>query len=542
MSNSIIVNQNVDGSYTIPSVQLVPASAAQPISPPPPPPPSTASGVTVTGTLADGTAISIALAPGQRVPLVAGKLVGSAVFHADGLSVCIENCYAGTVADLAGTFTIMAGATQLFSGPLTIWCYSRTRPFWLSQPVANPTPDFSMFAKLGAAPTASMVTQYAKADNSPMGIGLACPAMGTTGERPDLGPVPQWDACYLTNPSAANAGVVRGMSDAASPWPFHVIDPATNKMLSTSQWPKATMLDVSRGTAGNPIVPFTTACTLSLEQAMAHGPAFSAVACALFGTAYDREELALWANYANALWTGYRSSAGCVPCLHCQVRALARGLTTLIYAAKLSDSQDYFNAWLPAIAADYNTNYLSQTGVQVPQVGYGIDGQSGRYAPWQQSLFIFAIGLALQNGHAEFQQVFDYFMPPMLDSMLVAQHEFSTLYQCTAWDANKVVAADWKTVLADTALTDAKVAAALPLAEDSVALQFALGNAVPPYQGGDYSGYPWAADGYAAVAQGGFAMAARYATDQARAQAAWTKFKQYARCDYSQNPKYNVIP
>lgn len=85
------------------------------------------------------------------------------------------------------------------------------------------------------------------------------------------------------------------------------------------------------------------------------------------------------------------------------------------------------------------------------------------------------------------------------------------------------------------------MATAITCAEDSQDLQTALGNTTG-YQPGDFSGYPWAPDGYPAMAQPGFAAIAQHATDQARAQAMWTKFTKYRRCDYSANPKYNIVP
>src|SRR5574337_1018083 len=76
-----------------------------PVNPPPAPPPAPAPApspapptdglagkpVVVTGTLSDGTTINVSLYPGQRSPLITSTLIGSVVYHADGLSVCIEN-------------------------------------------------------------------------------------------------------------------------------------------------------------------------------------------------------------------------------------------------------------------------------------------------------------------------------------------------------------------------------------------------------------------------------------------------------------------
>lgn len=533
-----------------------------PVNPPPAPPPAPAPApspapptdglagkpVVVTGTLSDGTTINVSLYPGQRSPLITSTLIGSVVYHADGLSVCIENAYMGTTTDLSGTFTITAGDAQVFSGPLTIWCYSRTRPFWLSSPTLTANPDLSPFPKYGpGSESASSYDRYINADNSPMGIGLACPAMETTGERDDMGPLPAWDASYLTNPNANNALVVRGMSDAACPWPFHVIDPATQKMVDLSTNPFISMLDSMRTSNGNPIVPFTTACKLSLQQAQAHAPMFSALAASIYATDFDKEELSLWCNYVNALWAnpGYRLPSGVFTQGHSQTRGKGRGLVALVYAAKLSDNQAYFDKWMHAVAADSATTFLAQPGLPCDQTQ--LPANAGRLPPWEQAFIIGAYGQAIDVGYTEYQPLLDYFEPFASASLLDISHEFATLYELVVWQhGTQTMVNTWPEALAATVATSdpslavqaANLAKAMTFPESSQGIQDAMG--APPYAiPGDFLGYPTSASGYPAMAQGMYAANAKHATNQVRAQAAWDKFKQYSRVAPG---KYDVVP
>ena len=532
----IAITQNADGTgtVTIVGVPITPyaapvVSAAPPVSAQPAP----NSGVTVTGSLADGTAVNLALQPGQRVPLVAGKIVGSAVYHADGRSVCIENCYAGTTADLVGHFTIVAGGKTLFDGDLTIWCYARTRPFWINAPAVNASADLSMFAPLGpASAQPSMYDAYTKADNSPMGCGLIYPSFGATGERPDLGPLPQWDSAWLVNPSAENAQVVRGQADACAVFPAHVIDPKTNKMLLVTDYPQASFNGT--GKIGNPIVTFTSATPYKMSQAQAHASMFAALASAIYGTEYDKEELALWANYYGSLWqsAGYRFDDGMCQTAHCQTRGVARCLVMLIYAAKLTDYKALFENWISELLADL----VARQAPGLPQYYYPVAG--GGQSPWLQYYLMFALGLAIQNGYTAAQPVLDWLAQFAFSAVLDAPHEMATLYRVGYQDATGKLAPDYLSALNIEALTNTEVAAAMKCAENSQAMQVALGY--PNNSPGDFAGNPGAADNFVAMLRTGLAMAKSYCADQARASAAWTKYLAHEKCDFSGNPKYDI--
>lgn len=519
-----------------------------PKNPPPPPPgapapPSgvTADSVTLTGTLADGTAFNLTVAKGQRAPLVPGNRNGGSVkFYGDGLCARIENAYAGVTQDLTGTFHLVAGDVVLFDGALTIWAGCATRPFWLTQPTVIPDADLSLFPKLGPAPTASLAKKYVTAHNDPMGWGYDEISIGNPGESARLGPVPEGDADWLTNPSADNAVVVRGMADASSVWPYHAIDFDTQEMLDVTKYPHASFLPACFG-ASNPIVAWTTACPLNLGQAQGHDTNRNALAAVIFGTDYDREELAMWNNYVNCLWQnpGYRLPSGVCSSAHGEIpRAIGRGLTSLLYAAKYSTGPAHFDTWVHDYIADVSARMAAQTGIHVDQLGlvYENDG----FAPWQNHVDIYGLGLAIQFGHTEAQSPFDYLAVTLLDSILAAPHEFATLYSVSAKDAAGNVAQDWVSALklAGAALP-ATVGAALACAENSQELRTAMAepDAMHP---GDFDGHPASPTGYCAMARGAIVMVANHGTDQTRAQAALAVLEAHDRADYSQNPKYNL--
>lgn len=499
--------------------------------------------VTVVGEIANGIPVNVVVGKGQRVPLVPNKLLGSIVWHADGKSVCLENGYCGLTDDLFGEFVIYNGATEVFRGPLAIWAYSRTRPFWLEAPAVLPTADLSKFPNYPQGTgQETLYSQYAAGDNSPMSQGaLISAAIGNGGEHPYLGSMPEWDADYLVNPTADNATVVFGCADACSVLGFVMLDPATNKMLDVTQWPKASWNGPQRGATGNPIAKFQTFNRCSLGQAQDHAPVFCALAAELRGTDYDRETLSLWCNFANSLFQNYayRLPAGCtgsdgIP------RGTGRGLVVLTYATMLSDQPAYFDAWMKATLADFQVKFGAQTGIQVVQKSFGYPHNG--FGPWLQHLLVYGIGCAMQHGYkAEGQWALDYFATAILDSVLVTQDELSTIYNSQWADDNGVVAKDWAQGLQFAALNQPKIAAALVCVEGSQALQAALGSGFPA---GYYSGYPTEPTGYPAMMQPAMAVIREMATDQTRATAGWTKFAANAvtHIDYSHNPKYNVTP
>lgn len=508
------------------------------------------------GVLADGTPFDVTAKPGQRVPLLPSDKVrgGSVRYHADGLSVCVENGYAGITGDLAGHFTLAdEDGGLLFDGDLVIWAYTRTHPVWLRSPQLLPAPDLSLFPTYGpGSGKESMAAVYAAADNGPMGHSMFTTAMDMVGERSDLGPVlPEWDADYLVNPTDANATVVRGMADASSNWAYHMIDPATDEMIDLRGNPWITSLGVFlgkppagawKGQPNNPMQPVTTANPHKVGDSGSHAVALCALAAAIYGTDYDREELAHWANYVGALCQNptYRKPSGVISMKTGQVRDKGRRMYVLVCAAKLSHATDYFDAWARdsgvSIYADLIDN---QAGIAIDQTGEIYPDPKGGWAPWMQHILVHSIGFAIHAGYTDFQRALDYFAGPIFDSILTAPHELATIYTVAGQEADGSQVADWTRALARTGDLKATVAAALAHPEGSLELTDALGRGD---RAGDFTGYPSSPSGYAAMLQPALAVLVQYATDKARAAAAWEKFQQWQRIDYTQNPKYNIVP
>jgi hypothetical protein len=514
----------------------------------------------ITGT-AGGKPVNLTVIPGQRMPLVTNAdgtyafQYGCAMYYPDG-GIVIENSYAGvdnpTPMDVPVDLSITCGTFTASTGGITVWYKGWTQPYWTVAPTVQAF-DRSLFPYYSdAGSKASAVASFAKSPQGPMATALWCQSMGTTGERGDLGLLPSWDAMYLTNPSADAANVVFGMADAIAPFPFHAIDTQTNQMLLAGNY-KFSCMGAYAGQYGNPFMPLTgtSVCPISMSEAQAHAPAFNALAAALRGTAYDKANLAQWANYIGSLWIqpAYRISNGGPTHLdsHVQTRGAAWCLRTVAQAAKLSDHPDLFAGWLtemaseiPAIAAKPGMPMLL-ANVQYPPVDAGPPPVARGYGMFQLDYFVAATGYAIQLGNKEFQPLLDYFQPFVTDRMLAVQHEFATIYEATYKDTSGNVAANWVQSLQFTTATSPALAAAFLCAEGSQALQTAMSWTGLP---GDFNGYPESPDGtgYSAIYRGAAAYTAAFATNQTAAQAAWAKFLLYDREVYTTGPKYSVMP
>lgn len=552
------ITANADGTFTladgstvaIGSIEVTAAAAPAPTpAPVPAPAPITA---TVTAVFADGKSASLTLQPGQRQAFIAGDVThGGAIFHADGRSVCIENCYMGTTGPLSGTFAVDSAGAAVFSGALKIGAGKR-EPFWTNAPQPKTAPDWSAWPKRTGGQLASMYAAFSVSNVGPGGIGIANKDFETTGERPDLGG-PLWDVAYMTNPTAQNALVVRGMGDVAARWGVHWIDIATQEMVDLSTNPYISTAGPSLGKNGNPIVAWADdGSGLSLSQAQAHATYYGAAAAELYDTDFDREEVGFWAAYYGSLWQNpaYRSANGGTVFHGCQVRGVARCLEYLLLATKYAPAkwQALFVQWIRDSIADGTASAKVQTGLAIDQ----ITGQSGTeanlYSVWNQQILVAALGRAIDFGFTEAQWLLDYYSEPVFDSVLgdgqapAIGHEFASGYKYPWIKPDGTHVENFREVCELRATTETAFATALAAAENSDSRIKAIEPTNAQYIAGDFDGYPWSPTGFPCFVRLALVALARHATDQTRAQAAWQILTAHYRADHSHDAKYNWVP
>jgi hypothetical protein len=540
-----------DGSVT---TQATPVNVVQ-IAEPPEPRVTAPGEANMTVTLNDGTAIDVTVTKGNRAFLREDMpALGSIVFHADGKSVCGEAMYEITTSDLCGRFKLNASGKKLWDAPEVIWAHSRTCPFWVEEPTINPNADFTKFGKWALQPNAGNATAYVQASRGPMDIPGWLIAMGSAGDREELGgPLRGTDADYVANPTAANASWVRRKADESAPWPYHCIDSKTQKMLLASDYPAATFARYPDDPKGNPILPYTTNTPLDCTGSSSHTYPLNALACELFGrTDFDCEEMALWANYTaclqtrpayrmadnGAAWTGPIHTSG-------SARGAGRTVTILLYAAEFAYNSELFKRWANVQIDDIAARTAAQTGIQIDQAASMSQGYPrNEFAPWQHGMETEAVGHAVERGYKNAQAPFDLFATYIMDAILLGPHELLTQYGCAWLRADAKTPVDgWSEGLQVQATYNTTVAAVLQCAEGSPELQKALGFTVGNiHRAGDFvASDPTTDSNYIAQIMGAVARIRDHATDQVRAIAAYDKFHQYARVSNTGSPKWLLI-
>jgi hypothetical protein len=319
----------------------------------------------------------------------------------------------------------------------------------VSAPPLLPSPELWRFPTYGTgSESASSYAAYAalptthdinSVDNSPMGIGVHRRTYGAAGGSGQFGPLPTWDAQWMCNRTSNNLVVVRGMADSVGVWPHVVIDPTTNKMIDVSAYTKVTMDSGARGVVGNPIVPFTTkiwvnGVGINFDQVQNHCTNFCALSTVLYGTDYDKEAIALWANYVGSLVTSWpyrlKINGSPVVAIGSASRGLGRTMRSVTYAAALSDSQSYFAPWMDLFANVLSARYAAQTGVHIDQTNAGQGGYLHYgYAPWQEHILAQAVANAVRNGFTAMQPVADYLFAYSIECALDTPHEYASMYE-----------------------------------------------------------------------------------------------------------------
>jgi hypothetical protein len=330
------------------------------------------------------------------------------------------------------------------------------------------------------------------------------------------------------------------MADSVGVWPHVVIDPTTNKMIRVTDYPKLTMDYGQRGVVGNPIGKYTSkvwtatgAIGINFDQVQNHCTNFCALSATIYGTDFDKEALALWANYVGAIvqsWP-YRikdSKGNAGLSLGSASRGLGRTMRSVTYAAVLSNDTAYFSAWMAQYAISLGARYAAQTGVHIDQSNAYSEGYAHHgYAPWQEHVLTQAVGNAIRNGFTAMQPVADYLFTGAIECALDSPHEFASVYELI-WrggDGSNSYppATNFAGVLQFSATWNTSVANALTYPENSIGLITALQSTRTgeTFVAGDFASNPSASDSLGSMFCMAVAEAANFATNQTRAQAAW---------------------
>jgi hypothetical protein len=156
-------------------------------------------------------------------------------------------------------------------------------------------PTYDLDAQLPEQTIRDITKAYASADTGPLGSGLLSHYFPTTGERWDIGPVPQWIAVYLLSMDPAAKQAMLGTAIAAGAVPIHVRSDKTGFPLTMTERPLVRIMHQNQG--GPDIFPPSEYGETPWAADDAHQPEMTFVPYLVTGDYFFLEELSFWASW-----------------------------------------------------------------------------------------------------------------------------------------------------------------------------------------------------------------------------------------------------
>lgn len=434
--------------------------------------------------------------------------------------------------------------------------------WWGEDPKVDVQHDVAYLLSTGAVPhfdpslvpseqaLANLDTQYASVAYQPMGIGLANPYMPATGGRPDIGPLPQWDALYLLSQDARARRATLGTADGGGSWSIHYRDRTTDHPVSLVDHPYMTLLG-NPGDAVNPMTNKSDAfpacggdCSTPYTHDSPHQPALAYLPYLLTGDRFYLEELQFWANFNMLQHNPYYRDFEKGLFKPDQARGQGWSLRTLGQAAYITPDADPMKKYF-ADRVGYNVAWYSKTYVQDTQaneLGYLSNGYSvnddGTVAPWMDDFFTWSVGYLVELGFEDARPLLAYKskfqVGRMVDPgycwifasvyhLVVKDTTTNTFYHTFADAYEATLTQQGQQALSSMPCGGPEMAAALSLKE------------------GEMVGYSSSTEGYPSNFQPALAVAVESKIPGAKE--AWDKFMaRSVKPDYSAEPQFAVVP
>jgi len=276
-----------------------------------------------------------------------------------------------------------------------------------SVPVAEST-----LADLGKAITA--------ANTGPMKIGPVMAAMGTTGGRADIGPLPLWSVAYLLSKDQRALKSMMAAADGSASWSIHMRDENTGFPVRTdTEANKGITTHMNLANRGPLPVPRcanndNALCKTPYADDTAHQPSLVYLPYLLTGDYYYLEELQFWAASNPLRMDPNGSGQGKGLVRWQQVRGQAWSLRTLGHAAYITPDahplKDYFNNQVGHNIDYYHTTYV----VGNPNKLGVYDGTGPETfkvtasAPWQDDFLTWSFGYLVELGYTKAQPMLQW--------------------------------------------------------------------------------------------------------------------------------------
>ena len=345
------------------------------------------------------------------------------------VDVTVENAWAYEAAPQNITYDaqVLVGGQPVYTqAALTHYHHARWRKVfsWGSVPALDVRHDIAYLIATKAVPNydqslqitestiASWHKRWTTGKTAPMEPGVAVRSMGTTGARPDIGPLPTWNALYLLTMDQRMKNIAIGMSELAGGWSSHYRNKNTDRPVTLAEYPYMTVITKTSDTLNRstklyeafPSCP-SALCTSPMKAETSHQPAFSYLPYVVTGDYYHLEELQFWANWNSYYGNpGYRQNVkGLLQ--EGQVRGQAWSLRTIAEAAYITPDNDPQKTILTSIVNNnldwYNTKYTDNPlANKLGVLDHGSMSYAGGngVAPWQDDFFTGMVGRTAELG------------------------------------------------------------------------------------------------------------------------------------------------
>lgn len=232
------------------------------------------------------------------------------------------------------------------------------------------------------------------------------PLMGTTGGRPDIGPIPRWYAMYLLSQDDRLREVMLANADAAGAAPIHFRNEATDLIVDVESFPLISQLHTSSPTLVNR--PDPTDWGPDNE----HQASFAYLPYLVTGDYYYLEETQFWAAWSvMRLNAGYRSyGLGLVQ--RQPVRAQAWPLRNICDAARVTSEghplKGFFTRIMASNLAWYAENYRDGTSNPDIHPMGSMAHSTTSTSTWQNDFFSIVMGLQALNNIPNARPILDF--------------------------------------------------------------------------------------------------------------------------------------
>jgi hypothetical protein len=270
-------------------------------------------------------------------------------------------------------------------------------PYFLS---SRATWNYDLSLRIPERVLSELEAQLEKSDTRPMAPALLTQHFGTTGGRPEIGPLPKWTALYLISQDARALRAMLAIADAAAGVPIHFRDKATDLPVSLEDHP-GIAISAERA-APRDAMPVASNSLSPWNPDLSHQGSFAYLPYLITGDLFYQEEIAFWATFnLMAIYPGYRGHGqGLINAE--QIRGQAWALRSLGEVARaLADAHPmkrYFQKRLTDNLNWYAQRHADPEKSGVSPLGCLIQGDMPtKTAPWQDDFMTLVVAQLAEN-------------------------------------------------------------------------------------------------------------------------------------------------